>query len=113
MGEGWQLFKIIGIPLRIQPTWLFAVAIFTTLFQPRYAASVEPAALSWGLALLTTLLLFTSVLLHELGSCPHGAAGGGESGEHHPVPPGWHRPGREGVPYGDGKPSGLPLLALW
>ena len=67
MGEGWQLFKIVGIPLRIQPTWLFAVAIFTTLFQPRYAASIEPVALSWGLALFTTLLLFTSVLLHELG----------------------------------------------
>ena len=67
MGEGWQLFKIVGIPLRIQPTWLFAVAIFTTLFQPRYAATIEPVALSWGLALFTTLLLFTSVLLHELG----------------------------------------------
>ena len=63
MGEGWQLFKIVGIPLKIQPTWLFAVAIFTTLFQPRYAATIEPVALSWGLA----LLLFTSVLLHELG----------------------------------------------
>jgi Zn-dependent protease len=46
---------------------LFAVAIFTTLFQPRYAATIEPVALSWGLALFTTLLLFTSVLLHELG----------------------------------------------
>ena len=67
VGEGWQLFKILGIPLRIQPTWLFAVAIFTTLFQPRYAATIEPVALSWGLALFTTLLLFTSVLLHELG----------------------------------------------
>ena len=67
VGEGWQLFKIVGIPLRIQPTWLFAVAIFTTLFQPRYAATIEPVALSWGLALFTTLLLFTSVLLHELG----------------------------------------------
>ena len=67
MGEGWQLFKIVGIPLKIQPTWLFAVAIFTTLFQPRYAATIEPVALSWGLALFTTLLLFTSVLLHELG----------------------------------------------
>jgi Zn-dependent protease len=67
VGEGWQLFKIVGIPLKIQPTWLFAVAIFTTLFQPRYAATIEPVALSWGLALFTTLLLFTSVLLHELG----------------------------------------------
>ncbi|MAI95110.1 MAG: multidrug transporter [Synechococcus sp. MED650] len=66
MGEGWQLFKIGGIPLRLQPSWLFAVAIFTTLFQGRYAATAS-LPVSWGLGLLTTLLLFTSVLLHELG----------------------------------------------
>ena len=66
VGEGWQLFKIGGIPLRLQPSWLFAVAIFTTLFQGRYAATAS-LPVSWGLGLLTTLLLFTSVLLHELG----------------------------------------------
>ncbi|BEV35814.1 site-2 protease family protein [Synechococcus sp. M16CYN] len=37
------------------------------MFQPRYTAAVEPIVLSWGFALLTTLLLFASVLLHELG----------------------------------------------
>ena len=66
MGEGWQVLKIGGIPLRLQPSWLFAVAIFTTLFQSRYAATASVTA-SWGLGLLTTLLLFSSVLLHELG----------------------------------------------
>ena len=66
VGEGWQLFKIGGIPLRLQPSWLFAVAIFTTLFQGRYAATAS-LPVSWGLGLMTTLLLFTSVLLHELG----------------------------------------------
>ena len=66
VGGGWQLFKIGGIPLRLQPSWLFAVAIFTTLFQGRYAATAS-LPVSWGLGLLTTLLLFTSVLLHELG----------------------------------------------
>ena len=66
MGEGWQVLKIGGIPLRLQPSWLFAVAIFTTLFQSRYSVSTS-ATVSWGLGLLTTLLLFSSVLLHELG----------------------------------------------
>ena len=68
MGEGWQLLKIGGIPLRIQPSWLFAVVLFTVIFQSDYAGStgVDPAQ-SWGFGLLTTLLLFTSVLLHELG----------------------------------------------
>ena len=68
MGEGWQLLKIGGIPLRIQPSWLFAVVLFTVIFQSDYAASAEvDVGRSWGLGLLTTLLLFTSVLLHELG----------------------------------------------
>ena len=66
VGEGWQVLKIGGIPLRLQPSWLFAVAIFTTLFQSRYAATTSGTA-SWGLGFLTTLLLFSSVLLHELG----------------------------------------------
>ena len=66
VGEGWQVLKIGGIPLRLQPSWLFAVAIFTTLFQSRYASTASVTA-SWGLGLLTTLLLFSSVLLHELG----------------------------------------------
>ena len=66
VGEGWQVLKIGGIPLRLQPSWLFAVAIFTTLFQSRYATTASVTA-SWGLGLLTTLLLFSSVLLHELG----------------------------------------------
>ena len=66
VGEGWQVLKIGGIPLRLQPSWLFAVAIFTTLFQSRYAVSTS-VTVSWGLGLLTTLLLFSSVLLHELG----------------------------------------------
>ena len=68
MGEGWQLLKIGGIPLRIQPSWLFAVVLFTVIFQSDYATSAEvDVGRSWGLGLLTTLLLFTSVLLHELG----------------------------------------------
>ena len=59
-----------GIPLRIQPSWLFALAIFTMLFQGRYASELTPAvplSVSWGLGLATALLLFLSVLLHELG----------------------------------------------
>ena len=68
--QGWTLLKFRGVPLRVQPSWLFALAIFTTLFQARYATEVTPAvpaSISWGLGLATALLLFFSVLLHELG----------------------------------------------
>ena len=70
MGEGWTVLTFRGVPLRIQPSWLFSLAIFTVLFQSRYAVQMSPEVsmpISWALALATALLLFASVLLHELG----------------------------------------------
>ena len=70
MGHGWTVLTFRGVPLRIQPSWLFSLAIFTVLFQGRYAVQMSPEVsvpISWALALATALLLFASVLLHELG----------------------------------------------
>ncbi|NDC36384.1 MAG: site-2 protease family protein, partial [Synechococcaceae bacterium WB9_2_112] len=70
MGEGWTVLKIRGIPLRIHPTWFVILVMATLAFQQHYTQALEPAPavpLRWGLALLTALLLFVSVLLHELG----------------------------------------------
>ncbi len=75
MGEGWQLLKIRGIPLRIHPSWFVILAVATLAFQQYYSLSVEAAdlpatggqGLLWALGLATALLLFVSVLLHELG----------------------------------------------
>ena len=70
MGDGWTVLTFRGVPLRIQPSWLFSLAIFTVLFQSRYAVQMSPEVsvpISWALALATALLLFASVLLHELG----------------------------------------------
>jgi Zn-dependent protease len=69
VGEGWQLLMIRGIPLRIHPSWFLILAVATLAFQQGYSRSLgsgNPAAL-WGLGLATALLLFVSVLLHELG----------------------------------------------
>jgi Zn-dependent protease len=70
VGEGWQLLRIRGIPLRIHPSWFVIVGLATVAFQQQYSQQLqgngEPALL-WGLGLLTALLLFVSVLLHELG----------------------------------------------
>jgi Zn-dependent protease len=70
VGEGWQLMRIRGIPLRIHPTWFLILLAATWAFERRYRLSL-PATSSeviiWSVALATALLLFVSVLLHELG----------------------------------------------
>ena len=70
MGEGWQLLKIRGIPLRIHPSWFVILGLATVAFQQQFSQELTgpaTAPLLWGLGFLTALLLFASVLLHELG----------------------------------------------
>ena len=70
MGEGWQLLKIRGIPLRIHPSWFVILGLATVAFQQQYSQELSGSGTSlelWGLGLLTAVLLFVSVLLHELG----------------------------------------------
>ena len=71
MGEGWQLLSIRGIPLRIHPSWFVILALATVAFQQQFSRQLGAAAIAapllWGVGLLTALLLFASVLLHELG----------------------------------------------
>ena len=65
-----KLFKIFGIPVEINPTWLIAVAIITwslaTTAYPSFFGFWSTTQY-WIAGLLTTLLLFASVLAHELG----------------------------------------------
>jgi Zn-dependent protease len=70
VGEGWQLLKIHGIPLRIHPSWFVILALATAAFQQDYSATLAGSlggGALWGLGLVTAVLLFVSVLLHELG----------------------------------------------
>ncbi|MEB3332369.1 MAG: site-2 protease family protein [Synechococcaceae cyanobacterium] len=70
MGEGWQLLKIRGIPLRIHPSWFVILGVATVAFSQHYRLAISPPLSPpqlYGIALLTALLLFVSVLLHELG----------------------------------------------
>ncbi len=70
VGEGWQLLKIRGIPLRIHPTWFVILFVATMAFEQHYRLSLAGQAspgLLWAVALVTAVMLFVSVLLHELG----------------------------------------------
>lgn len=65
----WQLFRLLGIPIRIDASWLIILALLTWTvalqFQPDLPGMAPP--LLWLLALVTALGFFLCILLHELG----------------------------------------------
>ncbi len=70
VGEGWQLITIRGIPLRIHPSWFVILLLATLAFAEQYRATLSGTASPqavWLIAFVTALLLFVSVLLHEMG----------------------------------------------
>jgi Zn-dependent protease len=62
--------RLGGIPIGIQPLWLLIVALITwslgAVYYPDRVPGIAPVA-AYGLGLLSALLLFSSILLHELG----------------------------------------------
>jgi Zn-dependent protease/predicted transcriptional regulator len=62
--------RLAGVPIGIQPLWLLIVALITwslgAFYYPDQAPGIAPVA-AYGLGLLSALLLFASILLHELG----------------------------------------------
>jgi Zn-dependent protease len=65
-----RIGRLAGIPIGLQPLWLAIVALITwslgAVYYPDEAPGLAPAA-AYGLGLLSALLLFASILLHELG----------------------------------------------
>lgn len=67
MQSGWRIGSILGIPLFLDTSWFIILLLVT------FAYGSDPhwqnlwGMLSWGIGFVLALLLFTSVLLHELG----------------------------------------------
>uniref|UniRef100_B8HNI2 Zinc metalloprotease n=1 Tax=Cyanothece sp. (strain PCC 7425 / ATCC 29141) TaxID=395961 RepID=B8HNI2_CYAP4 len=69
MKPGWRVGSIFGIPLFIDASWFFVIALFTFLNGTEWQ-NTHPEwgiGLAWTAGLAISLLLFGSVLLHELG----------------------------------------------
>ncbi len=65
-----ELIKIKGIPLRVHPSWAFILLLFTWSSQTQLSNLLTiqiPLLLCWCIGFLSSLLVFLSVLLHELG----------------------------------------------
>jgi Zn-dependent protease len=76
-GSRWQLFRLLGIPVRVDASWLIILALLTlslanlfpTLAEEYYPGVVMdyPPGVYWGVALLAAIAFFGCILLHELG----------------------------------------------
>ncbi|GAB3898545.1 site-2 protease family protein [Microbispora bryophytorum] len=68
---GLRMGRPFGIPVYVSPTWLIVAAFITYSFQPVFAASLPGYGLvgSSVVALVFAVLLYASVLLHELAHC--------------------------------------------
>jgi Zn-dependent protease/CBS domain-containing protein len=67
--HGYRLMKIAGFRIVIDPTWLFAFALITWSLAIGYFPAASPpvtGGAAWALGVVAALLLFGSVLVHEL-----------------------------------------------
>ena len=81
--RGFKLATVFGMPIRVHSTWfvvfaLITLTLATLIFPEQPGAKGLGQAWYWTMGVATALLLFVSVLLHELG---HSLAA-----KHHSIP---------------------------
>jgi Zn-dependent protease/CBS domain-containing protein len=66
---GLPIGRVLGVPIIVQPLWFVIVVIFTASFGPTVRDAVPTLSTnsSYAIALLFVLLLYASVLVHEIG----------------------------------------------
>lgn len=67
MQSGWRVGAILGIPLFIDRSWFLIVVLITLANGMNPDWQTQWGELAWVMGLAMALLLFGSVLLHELG----------------------------------------------
>ena len=66
----WSIGRALGIPIHVHASWFFVFFFVTWTLATGYLPGVLPGLSSpryWGMGVVAALLLFLSVLLHELG----------------------------------------------
>jgi Zn-dependent protease len=67
MQSGWRIGSILGIPLFIDSSWFIILLLVTFSYGANDAWQNTWGMFAWLMGLALALLLFASVLLHELG----------------------------------------------
>ncbi|MBD2137953.1 site-2 protease family protein [Anabaena sp. FACHB-1237] len=65
MQNNWKIGSLFGIPLFLDPLWFVILGLATLNFGVAY--QIWGSLIGWSAGLIMALLLFVSVLLHELG----------------------------------------------
>lgn len=65
MQTNWKIGSLFGIPLFLDPSWFVILGLTTLNFG--FAYQYWGTVIGWSAGLIMALLLFASVLLHELG----------------------------------------------
>ncbi|MBA5868223.1 MAG: hypothetical protein GDA67_16130, partial [Nitrospira sp. CR1.3] len=66
----WEIGRALGIPIRVHASWLFVFLFMSWTLATGYLPEALPGLSGqryWGMGAIAALLLFLSVLLHELG----------------------------------------------
>lgn len=68
MNNNIRIGNLFGIPFYVNPSWFIVLGLVTLTYSGQLAAVFpELGVFAWVLGLGTALLLFASVLAHELG----------------------------------------------
>jgi Zn-dependent protease/predicted transcriptional regulator len=66
----WEIGRALGIPIRVHPSWFLVFFFVTWSLATGYLPEALPGLSDsryWGMGAVAAVLLFVSVLLHELG----------------------------------------------
>jgi len=68
-GKAWRLGRVAGIEIAVDSTWLLIFMLVTVSVGTRLRVAHEEwhGVSTWGVGLVTSLLFFASIILHELG----------------------------------------------
>lgn len=70
VGSDWQIGRVLGIPIRVHASWFLVFLFVTWTLATGYLPEALPGlsvVRYWGMGSIAAILLFASVLLHELG----------------------------------------------
>src|SRR5439155_20287687 len=74
----WRIFRLAGIPIYIDLSWLFILALITWSLSDLFRGAIPalPRSDYWMMGLITAIAFFVCVVLHELGHATVGRAQG-------------------------------------